>query len=461
MLFHHLAEEIATSTKKNYGLLGWHIEALVVAPIALILLVYAALTYDPTALRAVATGVALLSPIWLPAFLAVFFWTTWIDYIRFGFWFSQEMVLLEVTLPPEVEKSPLSMELFLTTLWNAGGESTLIARTWKGSFRPVWTLEIASNEGRVSYYIHLRKSWRNIVEARLYGQFPEAKIVETEDYTAKVPFNLEEYDLWGTEYAKSKPGALPIKTYIDYGLDKNTDTPEIQVDPIGNILEYFSHIGPGEYLWLQIIMKARKHDEWYGLYDYAHDSYKLAGKQLLNDIMTGAAHRAQEVLKQSEIVEGKVNALLTDGEKQQIEAIERAMGKLTFECGMRSLYITRKGKFNGVNIGSLARLFDPYRSNDFNQINPTRGMSIFDYPWQDFHNIRHNYIREQLFFYYKNRAYFYVPYDQTPIFFNVEELASLWHFPNSKVNPPGLERVASKRAAAPVNLPTGPANLPS
>ena len=115
----------------------------------------------------------------------------------------------------------------------------------------------------------------------------------------------------------------------------------------------------------------------------------------------------------------------------------------------------KKEKFQFVNIASLVRLFDPFKSNDLNSLNVARGLSIFDYPWQDFHDIRKSYIKRQTNFFYRSRAYFYVPYDQVPIFFTTEELATLWHFPNSKVQPPGLERVVSKRAEAPVNLPTG------
>ncbi len=114
-----------------------------------------------------------------------------------------------------MEKSPLAMELFLSTLWNSGGESTFIARIWKGNYRAIWSLEIASNEGRLSFYIHTRRTWKQIIEARIYGQYPEAKIEEVEDYARKVPFNLEEYELWGCEFAKGAPGPVPIKTYTE------------------------------------------------------------------------------------------------------------------------------------------------------------------------------------------------------------------------------------------------------
>ena len=92
--------------------------------------------------------------------------------------------------------------------------------------------------------------------------------MEVPDYTRAIHFNLDDYDLFGLEYEKinDRPQALPIKTYIDYELDKNTDTPETKIDPLTHLFELFGSIGEGQYLWLQIIMRARKKDEWYGFY---------------------------------------------------------------------------------------------------------------------------------------------------------------------------------------------------
>ncbi len=462
MFLHEWSEKMATDSS-SHTLRGYNIEALVVAPVAMLAVIIVAAVYDPIALKAGATAVVAMSPIWLPLFLLTTVWSSWIKYIRFQFWFSIDYVLLEITLPPEVEKSPLAMEVVLTTLWNSGGEATFIQRLWKGAYRPIWSLEIASNEGRVSYYIHTRRAFRTVIESRLYGQFPEAKITEVEDYVAKVPFNLEEYDLWGLEYAKAQPGAVPIKTYYDYAQDKNPDTPEITIDPISNTLELFSSVGKGQYLWLQFIVKARKKDEWYGFYNTKHDSFKDGGKKAIQNMIIAAAERSKKILGDLGIEDKEKTTLkqaasrgaglLSEDERTRVEAIEKSMSKLIFEAGIRGVYIAKKDRFDGVYNGALVRLFDPYRSAGLNQINPTRGLAIFDYPWQDYKKIRQTFIKKQLYFLYRHRAYFYVPYDQVPVFLNLEELASLWHFPNSSVQPPGLERVAAKRAEAPAGLP--------
>lgn len=453
MLSFHSAEALSKKVK-----LG--IELAFAAPLVFLGLLSFVYFTDPTAAEAGLTAIALLSPIWLPLFLLRYFWIYWIHYIRYKFWFSQEMILLHVQLPSEVTKSPLAMELFLAALWNSSGEVTFIKRMWMGVFRPIWSLEIASNEGQVNFYIHMRKGLRSVVEARLYGQFPEAQVREVEDYTRQIDFNIDEYELWGAEFIKGDPQALPIKTYIDYKLDKDPDE-EFKIDPLTNALEALATMGKGEYFWFQIIIKARKKDEWYGFYDTKHDAYKDSYVKGLKDIMEGAAKRAASLIQghdeKAESAKAQASArgltLLTGGEKLKLEAMERAKEKLTFECGMRALYFAKKENFTGSNIAIIPRFFDPFRSNDLNAINPARWMASLDYPWQDFRNIRRNAFKKKLFFLFQNRAYFYVPMDQAPIFLSIEELASIWHFPSSTVRTPGLDRVPSKRSEAPVNLP--------
>lgn len=448
---------------------GWGIDSLAVVPFAFIFLVGIVAAVNPAVIEGTLAMLIFISPVWLPLFLFVFFWVTWMHYIRFIYWFNTDMCLLEVQLPPEVTKSPLAMELFLTSLHNAGGEATFIARIWKGAYRPIWTLEIASNEGRIGFYIHLRRAWRSIVEARLYGQFPEAKITEVADYVQKVPFNLEEYDIFGVEFKKDDPQALPIKTYIDYGLDKNPDTPEIQIDPITNLVELLGQVGKDQYFWMQIIIKPFKKTEWYGFY-LPGDPFKDGAKKGIADITKNAISRAQD-LTNDEAEKKKVGMsgamLLSPGERNKIEAIERSLTKLVFECGIRVVYIAKhtvgdRNPYHGVNNGAVIRFFDAYKQPNYNGLGATeRLLAYFNYPWQDWGEIRQSMEKRNTWFRYKHRAYFYVPYDQVPVYMTTEELATVWHFPSSVVKTPALDRVPSRRAEAPINLPTGPSNLPT
>jgi len=443
-----------TAHGANDWLDGWHIETLLVAALGMLIFAWVALEADADAVLAAGTAFIALSPLWLPVILFVVFWKRWIHYIRYAFWFGTPMTLLHIELPAEVTKSPMAMEVFLTGLWNYGGETTFIQRMWKGQYRAVTTLELVSNEGRIGFYIHLRKNWKEVIEARLYGQFPEAKITEVSDYVDDVPYDPENYDLWGTEYKKNDAEALPVKTYIDYQLDKDTDTPEVTVEPLANIFEFLSTIKPDEYVWIQIVMRARKKDEWYGF--YTGDHWKDDAKNKIKEITEGAIKRSQEFIQNPESQERaaeRAGMLMNKGEREKVELIEHSLSKLVFDCGFRSMYIVKKGKFDLTRIGNLVVLWSPFRSETNNSLSITRGRAIFDYPWQDWNGIRVGMISKKLFFWYKHRAYFYVPYDQNPVCMTTEELASIWHFPDSSVKTPALQRVPSRRAPAPSNLP--------
>lgn len=445
-----------TAHGANKWLDGWHVETLLVAIAGMAVFVWVSFSADADAVLAALTATVALSPLWLPVALFLIFWKIWMHYIRYAFWFRTPMVLLHIELPAEVTKSPMAMELFLAGVWNYGGETTFLQRIWKGQYRGIVTLELVSNEGRIGFYIHLRKAWKETTEARLYGQFPEAKITEvTRDYVDEVPYDPETYDLWGTEYEKADTEALPIKTYLDYSLDKDTDTPEVTVDPLTNIFELLSTVKQDEYLWIQIVMKARKKDEWYGF--YTGDHWKKDAEDKIKEITMGAIERSQGFIKDEEAKQRaaeRSGTLMNKGEREKVELIEHSLSKQVFDCGIRGMYIVKKtAQFDLTRINNLVVLWSPFRSETSNRLNVTRGKSIFDYPWQDWNGIRSRMINKKMFFWYKHRAYFYVPYDQDAVCMTTEELASLWHFPDSSVKTPALERVPSRRSSAPSNLP--------
>jgi hypothetical protein len=453
MILHEEAEKV------RKWIDGWHIEESIVMPLLIIALVLYAAVYDPATIAATLAMLVALSPVWLPLFLGTILWITWVHYAWYQNFFKKEFSVVEVQLPAEVLKSPAAMEVFFTSFWTTGGETTFIDRVWKGGFRSSWSLEIASNEGRIGFYIYGPTVWMPAIEARIYGQFPEAKVFAVDDYVPKVPFNLEQYDIWGCEYMKGQPHAQPFKTYIDFELDKNTDTPEIKVDPLTNLLEIMNNMGKDQYLWYQVIIRAHNAGYWYGIPE-KHDHYVEAGKAKIAEIMKGAAKRSKAIqgeIKEEGTTGGSPTMSLTDGERDIVKGIERSFTKSAFDVGVRILYIAKKEKYQGITGGYLFRIFQVLKSNS-NSLGgwPGRGMIRFDYPWEDIGNWRENTIKKLLHFHYKYRAYFYVPYDQEPSVMTTEELATIWHFPTSAVQTPGLNRVASKTFEGPTNLPTLP-----
>ena len=197
---------------------------------------------------------------WLPPLLAYALLKAWTAYVRLDYIYSQEYLLLEIKLPRELTKSPQAMEIFLTSLFYEGGESTFIERGWDGKTRPWWSLELVSLEGQVHFYIWTRAFFKNMLQAQLYAQYPSVEIHEVDDYTRGVYYNPKTMSMWGCYFGKDKkkPYAYPIKTYIDYGLDKTNIEEEEKVEPMAAVLEYLSSVGKGEQIWIQIIVRAHR-----------------------------------------------------------------------------------------------------------------------------------------------------------------------------------------------------------
>ena len=390
----------------------------------------------------------------------------WYVLKRSEFIARQKYVVLEIKTPRNLVKTPLAMEAFLSAIHLTGGESTWYAR-FKGGIRPFFSLEIASIDGKVHFYIWTRENMRKIVESQMYAQYPGVQVVEVPDYTRTISANTEEWGIWGCDFAATGENPLPIKTYIEYGLDKVQKEPE-QVDPISNIIEFMSSIGKGENLWLQFVIRSHQ-GERYGAGPGSKEgtrrnadgkvyTWRDEGKELIEDIRKKARNPYIDPVTGEERP-GFPNP--TKGESELMAAIDRNTTKLAYDVGVRGVYLAKPEKFNVTIITHLIGLFKPFTNTGWNGINSTKWMKRFDdYPWEVGVENRKVHYRERLVEAYRRRQFFYDPFfhdgllgDETMIL-STEELATLYHFPSQSVQAPGLNRISSATGEAPTNLPT-------
>src|SRR5690606_5099292 len=94
--------------------------------------------------------------------------------------------------------------------------------------------------------------------ARIYAQYPGAEVIEAKDYALDVIYDPEKINVWGFITSLVKPDAYPIKTYIDYELDRGGKEQEEIVDPIVPIIEFLGSLKPGEQAWIQIMIQAHR-----------------------------------------------------------------------------------------------------------------------------------------------------------------------------------------------------------
>ena len=393
-------------------------------------------------------GALVLAPFWLTVGLSYVLLKVWVYYARAKYLKKQEYVLLEVKLPQEILKTPLAMELVLSGLHQKTGETTWYDRIILGKVRPYFSLELASFEGQVKFFIRTRTFTRNIVEAQVYAQYPNVELHEVPDYTSYVLYDRDEshvdWSMWGCEFELSKEDVYPIKTYVDYGLDKSVREETEKIDPITPMLEFLGSLGKGEQAWFQILIRMNKGKE----------DKTTHWKRDLRKEAESAVEIIMEKYRGEKDDDGSVepSTPMTPFDKKAIEAINKRQSKHIFDCGMRGIYLAHSDKFKAENIPALVGVVKQYSSPDLNGFLP-KNTTDTKYPWQDYKDILTSKKKLRLFTGYRRRSWFFAPHERKPFILNVEELATIFHFPGGVAQTPTFGRIDSKKAEPPINLP--------
>ncbi len=392
-------------------------------------------------------------PIWLPLFLISLFLSTWFSYKRREWIREQGSVLLEIKLPRIIDKTPAAMEMVLEGMWE-DVVGTLTDVFIEGRVRDFFSLEIVSIGGEVKFFIWALSKWKNIIESRIYAQYPGAEVFEAEDYALKMVYDPEKVKVFGITTKLVKPDAYPIKTYIDYELDKGNKEQEEIVDPIVPVLEYLGTLKPGELAGIQILIQGHRKEGLQDVRLFARPDWQEGIKKEIKKIIDEESFTKSNKSKdksQSPLL----LTFLTKTQDDTIKAIERNAGKLAFNSMVRVAYIAPIDIFDktrGVGIIGSMRQFG---SKNLNGIRPNVFMST-EYPWADFNKIKEKRLKRTHIDAYKRRSFFDVPYKNLngrPYVLTVEELATIFHFPGAVATTPTLTRVPSKKAQAPANLP--------
>jgi hypothetical protein len=407
-------------------------------------------TLLPNSLQFMITG----APVLLFIFLFVIFWDLWVDYVRCSNFLATKYTVLELKLPKETFKSPQAMEVFLNSLHNTA-DGNFYAQYWNGETRPWYSLELISIEGAVKFMIWTEDRRKSNLMSALYSQFPEIEVKEVEDYTRSVHFDPNQIRIWGAEFKfASKEKAHPLKTYVDYGLDKDPKE-EFKVDPLVPFIEFLGSVPPNQQVWIQILIRAHLKDRRKkGSIFEKEDSWVEESKKLVNDMMKRDPKTKVAGTKDEATGFTKLPSI-SEGEKAIIDAVERRVTKQAFDVGIRTLYISKKDAFSmPFGVGGIMSNIKHFSAPHMNSFKPEKKWHpLLDYPWQDFRNMRRNKFGRQVLSAYRQRSYFYAPFKRKPLVMNSEELATLYHFPGSVSKAPNLERVPSKKSEAPGNLP--------
>ena len=402
-----------------------------------------------------------------PIAFVPFFWNSWVYYIRIRFMRKFKWKILEIKFPPEVEKTPLAMEQVLAILHSILYKGSWWKRYIEGRVQEWFSLEMVSFDGELHFYIRTLAQFRNLAEAAIYAQYPQAEIYETEDYVMNVPMVIpnETHNLFGSEYKLARDDAYPIRTYKDFEFESYEG--KANVDPLAGIIEAMSKLGQGEQAWIQIGIRPTG-DDWKKASEDLIS--KLIGRQkkapsgsyvaalLKKEVQDYAKGFVQALFKQpkfdpfefGEKKSDKPHSLmqfLSPIEKEVLEAVERNVSKVGFETVIRVVYVAKKESFNIPSFFQVASGFNQFSTQHMNAIRRDNvTLTAAKFPFK-----RRKEMQKKRWLLYKYRMRFR---PRKMFILNIEELASIFHPPGRIVMAPTTPRIQAKKGEPPPGLPT-------
>lgn len=382
-------------------------------------------------------------------------------------------VILAIDIPRNNEQTPKAVESIFMALAGSYTTPNKLEKFWLGKVQESFSFEIVSLEGYVQFVIRTPAHFRDLIEAAVYAQYPDAEITEVDDYAAPfaaLKFPHPQYNLWGTDMVLTKDYPYPIRTYAEFEHQMSMKL----IDPIGGLLEIFSRLNPGEQIWMQYVITPIPPSWGDGpkrvISAIKGDAPKSSGAgifDLVSAPFAGLFNLVGEFTRQifgAEMgIEGAPAApekpavkQLGPGEQDVMRKIQNKISKAPLMVKCRLVYFGDKAVFNkGRGVAAVMGALQQFGSADANGLKPGKSKTAANYfrvaqrLAEKQNAILQNYIMR------------HPVKGDPPLLLNAEELATLWHFPQMTVKAQSIEMIAAKKLAPPSRLPYEDREAPS
>lgn len=398
----------------------------------------------------------------LPIVAVIIFWEAWKLHLHHGFAHSIHWKLLEIKVPKNVLKTPKAMEqIFAAAHAPYSYGISAYKKYWQGIDEYWMAFELVGRAGETHFYLRLPSQFRNMMESAIYAQYPDAEITEVEDYLEELPHTLpnDEYDISGFEEVLRHENYLPIRTYPMF----EESVEERRIDTIAPLMEAMSKLKDEEQLWFQVLIvptgeafKKEGEEEIRKLLGVEEKKKPSMWPKFDLGITLGEAvrgpfeHPGEAKSHGDEKKEKQQRFLMTPNDKERAEAIHLKISKIAFEATLRFAYIEKKNKVSEAgHLNSIHGFIRQFNTQNLNSLKPNSPTSTAGYSVKGlFKKTRIRGRKHALYEHYRH----FLPQHHESIL-NIEELASVFHFPLAVVSTTELEKVESRRGSPPATLP--------
>ncbi|MFA7087957.1 MAG: hypothetical protein WC146_01300 [Patescibacteria group bacterium] len=375
---------------------------------------------------------------------------------------DHKFVLLAVDIPKGNEQSPKAVENMFTYLAGAHGSVNFFEKWFEGQFQKSFSYEIVSMEGYTQFLIRTPIEFRNLVESSVYSQYPDAEISEVDDYVDSVPKNIpdEEYDLWGVEFVQKDSWVYPIKCYQEFEHQMGPSETQFK-DPMASLMDLCGSLRQGEQLWFQMIVipigfdwvkeSEKEINNIFGRKVKIKEDLFVKGISAMGDLSNMFYQSEVDSSAAKKEEKPKTMMDLTPGEKRKVEGIQLKASKLSFEAKFRIVYVAKREVMNKAKVANgLVGFMKQFASLDLNNLKPDVKLTM----------TKTQYFMKAPRLLAKKKKIFDAYIDRSdsrgcnPGIYNIEELATIWHFPvEANVKAAMMQKTPGKKADAPSSLP--------
>jgi len=424
--------------------------------------------------------------IFLTLVILTIIWKHWIDKNKKKYLSKQKYILLGINMPKDNEQGPEAVERFFVHLAGIREKFTWYEKNIQGKSQLNISLEMASIEGQIQFFIHTPVQFRDLVESAIYTSYPSLEIFEeNQDYTdnALEGFLEDKHNVWGADLKLVEQNPIPIKTYPEF---EHKLSKELK-DPLIDLLEVLGRLKASEQIWLQFIITP------------IDSELKEEGERLIKKILLGkdikktpnniidmavlflmkfgqdAVEFIKEVLDLHPTVDKfedkEEKNISLPGDKRLIDAIQNKISKIAFESCIRMVYLADKEVFakdRGIT-GTLGA-FNAFRAIDLNSFEVSLVSRVAEKNWKGSKILEAQ--KQEVIKAYQKRAFKWrarvgipkiifkvknfltLPERSAPkSILNTEELATIYHFPVNMIKASLIKKTSSKKAEPPLGLP--------
>jgi hypothetical protein len=305
---------------------------------------------------------------------------------------SLDAIIYEIRIPKSNEVDEKAADQMFSNLLAIGSEDK--NGKWKDVFKAnsFISFEIVAFATSIKFYVVASKNLANIVEKTINASYNAAEVIGREEYNIFSKDNKVEF----AQLKLAEDNFRPIKTYED-----------MSTDSIASLISTMSKLNPDEAIVYQVIITSAK-SEW-----------RNKGKNYVSGIRDAMSDPEKKTKpKVSEDI---------------LSSIEKKCEKGGFSVDIRIVATSPSKEMAQSHVDTLVSLFSQYKKVSGNEFKKD---SLGG--WQKMQFLKN--------FIYR------IP--EQKMILNTEELATIFHFPNNKIEAPNISWLMAKRAPANGEIPT-------